>query len=576
MRRLLITTIGIICFVSLSAQDKIYIHKTSGSLLGYQVSEIDSIKFLNNNTELTVFKTDKTIISMFVSAVDSIKFTSNVAVPYTAPTYADDYSSISSWVYRGIWNLANTHDPTVVKCNDYYYMYGTDASYGNVLDGHGHFPYRRSKDLVTWNFIGTAMASVPSWVKDSLNAMRSRVGLTAIINPSYGYWAPCIRKVGNKYRMYYSIIVDNFIATGLLNTAANFDGSWTEKAFIGMMESTDLATNIWTDKGYVISSVSDKGTNWSRSNYYSDWSAYFKWNAIDPTYIITPEGDHWLIYGSWHSGIPAVKLDSVTGKPTKLSVLADYGMRIARRVNNDANRWQGQEGPEIIYNAKTGYYYLFLAYDELSVNYNTRVCRSRTITGPYLGYSGANITTGNDCYPILTHPYKFNNHSGWVGISHCCIFQNPDTGDWYYCSQGRLPANTNGNAYSNAIMMGQVRSIQWTADGWPVVMPERYGAVPQTIITDNDLVGTWENITLNYVAGVQQTSVTQTLLANYTATGALTGTWSYNANTKILTIGTTKLNVQRELDWEASPRVPTIIYAGLNLYGRSLWGKKVN
>ena len=576
MRRLLITTIGIICFVSLSAQDKIYIHKTSGSLLGYQVSEIDSIKFLNNNTELTVFKTDKTIISMFVSAVDSIKFASNVAVPYTAPTYADDYSSISSWVYRGIWNLANTHDPTVVKCNDYYYMYGTDASYGNVLDGHGHFPYRRSKDLVTWNFIGTAMASVPSWVKDSLNAMRSRVGLTAIINPSYGYWAPCIRKVGNKYRMYYSIIVDNFIATGLLNTAANFDGSWTEKAFIGMMESTDLATNIWTDKGYVISSVSDKGTNWSRSNYYSDWSAYFKWNAIDPTYIITPEGDHWLIYGSWHSGIPAVKLDSVTGKPTKLSVLADYGMRIARRVNNDANRWQGQEGPEIIYNAKTGYYYLFLAYDELSVNYNTRVCRSRTITGPYLGYSGTNITTGNDCYPILTHPYKFNNHSGWVGISHCCIFQNPDTGDWYYCSQGRLPANTNGNAYSNAIMMGQVRSIQWTADGWPVVMPERYGAVPQTIITDNDLVGTWENITLNYVAGVQQTSVTQTLLANYTATGALTGTWSYNANTKILTIGTTKLNVQRELDWEASPRVPTIIYAGLNLYGRSLWGKKVN
>jgi len=576
MKKLLITTIGIICFVSLFAQDKIYIHKTSGSLLGYQVSEIDSIKFLNNNTELTVFKTDKTIISMFVSAVDSIKFASNVAVPYTAPTYADDYSSISSWVYRGNWNLANTHDPTVVKCNDYYYMYGTDASYGNVLNGHGHFPYRRSIDLVTWNFIGTAMASVPSWVKDSLNAMRSRVGLTAIINPSYGYWAPCIRKVGNKYRMYYSIIVDNFIATGLVNIAANFDGSWTEKAFIGMMESTDLATNIWIDKGYVISSVSDKGTNWSRSSYTSDWSAYFKWNAIDPTYIITPEGDHWLIYGSWHSGIPAVKLDSVTGKPTKLSVLADYGTRIARRVNNDANRWQGQEGPEIIYNAKTAYYYLFLAYDELSVNYNTRVCRSRTITGPYLGYSGANITTGNDCYPILTHPYKFNNHSGWVGISHCCIFQNPDTGDWYYCSQGRLPANTNGNAYSNAIMMGQVRSIQWTADGWPVVMPERYGAVPQTIITDNDLVGTWENITLNYVAGVQQTSVTQTLLANYTATGALTGTWSYNANTKTLTIGTTKLNVQRELNWEASPRVPTIIYAGLNLYGRSLWGKKVN
>ena len=577
MRKSWITMVGILCLVALFAEDKIYLHKTAGSLLGYKVSEIDSIKFLNNSTELTVYKTDKTSIGMFVSVVDSIKFANETAVAYTAPTYADDYSAISSYANRGSWNLANVHDPTIVKCGTYYYMYGTDASYGNALDGYGHYPYKRSRDLVNWTYMGSAMSQTPpTWIKDSLNAKRAKLGLAAIASPSYGFWAPCIRKVGNRYRKYYSVIIDNFIGNGLINNATNFDNTWTERAFIGVMESTDLAINSgWVDKGYVISSISDK-TSYARTSYTGDWSAYFKWNAIDPTYVVTPEGTHWLVYGSWHSGIPAVQVDSVTGKPLKLSVLADYGTRIARRVNNDANRWQAQEGPEIIYNPKTGYYYLFLAYDELSVNYNTRVCRSKTITGPFLGYNNANITTGADCYPILTHPYKFNNHSGWVGISHCAVFQNPDTEQWYYSSQGRLPANTNGNAYSNAIMMGHIRSIQWTADGWPVVMPERYAAVPQTIICDNDLVGTWENITLNYVAGVQQTSVTQTLLANYTATGALTGTWSYNATTKILTIGTVKLNVQRELNWEASPRVPTIVYAGLNSTGRSLWGKKVN
>ena len=581
MRKSWITMIGILCLVALFAEDKIYIHKTAGSLLGYKVSEIDSIKFLNNNTELTVYKTDKTSFGLFVSVVDSIKFASETAVAYTAPTYADDYSSISSYANRGSWNLANVHDPTIVKCGTYYYMYGTDASYGNALDGYGHYPYKTSKDLVNWTYRSSAMSQTPpTWVKDSLNAKRARLGLAAIASPSYGFWAPCIRKVGNRYRMYYSIIIDNFIGNGLLNNATNFDNTWSERAFIGVMESTDLAVNSgWVDKGYVISSISDK-TSWARASYTGDWSAYFKWNAIDPTYVVTPEGTHWLVYGSWHSGIPAVQVDSVTGKPLKLSVLADYGTRIARRVNNDNNRWQGQEGPEIIYNPKTGYYYLFLAYDELSVNYNTRVCRSKTIAGPFLGFDGTNITSGGECYPILTHPYKFNNHSGWVGISHCSIFQNPDTGDWYYASQGRLPANTNGNANSNAIMMGHVRSIQWTESGWPVVMPERYAGVPQTIICDNDLVGTWENITLNYAAGVQQTSVTQTLLANYTATGALAGTWSYNATTKILTIftstGTVKLNVQRELNWEASPRLPTIVYAGLNSTGRSLWGKKVN
>jgi arabinan endo-1,5-alpha-L-arabinosidase len=576
MKKSLILIVGIFCLTTLYAEDKLFIYKSSGSLISSVISGVDSISFGNNSTELNVYKTDKTVINMLVSSIDSIKFKDEVIVPYTAPTYSDDYSTIASWTFNASWNLANVHDPTVVKCGDYYYMYGTDASYGNALDGHGHFPYRRSKDLVTWSFLGTAMPSAPTWVKDSLNVIRARFGLLPITNPSYGYWAPCIRKVGNIYRMYYSIIIDNFIATGAQNSAANFDGSWTERAFIGMMESTDLATNVWVDKGYVISSISDKGSHWSRTSYTTDWNAYFKWNAIDPTYIVTPEGDNWLVYGSWHSGVPAVKLDPATGKPYKLNVLADYGTLIARRVNNDAIRWQGQEGPEIIYNPKTGYYYLFLAYDELSVAYNTRVCRSKSITGPYTDYYSVDITAGSECFPIMTHPYKFNNHSGWVGISHCCIFQNPDTEEWYYCSQARLPANTNGNAYSNAIMMGQVRSIQWTADGWPVVMPERYGAVPQTIIADNDLVGNWEHIALNYNYGVQQTSQTLTLSANYTASGALTGTWSYDAYKKILTIGSTKLNVQRELNWEVSPRVPTIIYAGLNSSGRSLWGKKVN
>ncbi len=576
MKKLPILVLAVLWITATMAQDKMYIYRTNGSLLGYWISQIDSLKFESNNSILSIFKTDSTTSNTFLSSVDSITFTNETPVSYIAPSYADDYSAVSSYTNRLRWNLGNVHDPTVVKCGDTWYLYGTDASYGNVLNGYGHFPYKISKDLVNWYYTGCAMSQTPpAWIKDSLNAMRARVGLAPIASPNYGFWAPCVRKVGNVYRMYYSVIVDNFIGNGLPNSAVNFDNTWTEKAFIGLMESTDLSKNIWVDKGYVISSVSDKGTNWYRSSYTGDWNAYFKWNAIDPTYIVTPAGEHWLIYGSWHSGIPAIRLDSATGKPLKLNILTDYGTRVARRVNNDANRWQGQEGPEIIFNPTTGYYYLFLAYDELSVNYNTRVCRSRSITGPYYGYNGANITTGADCFPILTHPYKFNNHSGWVGISHCAIFQDPTNQQWYYCSQARLPANTNGNPYSNAIMMGHLRKIMWTDDGWPVVLPERYAAVPQTVICDNDLVGTWENITLNYVPGVQQTSTTLILSSNYSATGALTGLWSFNSKTNTLIIGNQRLKVQRELDWEVSPRVPTIVYSGLNSAGISLWGKKV-
>ncbi|NDV77562.1 arabinan endo-1,5-alpha-L-arabinosidase [Dysgonomonas sp. 511] len=501
---------------------------------------------------------------------------------YVAPSYADDYGAISGWDKRAEWNLANVHDPSVEKCGDYYYMYGTDASYGNVHAGHGHFPVRRSKDLVNWEFHGMAMQQDrPLWVRDTINSLRAKAGLEPLIDDprlnglNLGYWAPVVRKMGNKYRMYYSIVVDHYIKTGVSTAVEHsFDNSWTEHALIGMMECDNLANNIWLDKGMVIHSATDKGTDWYRASLNSWGDAYFKWNAIDPSVIVTPEGEHWMIYGSWHSGIVAVKLNPETGKPDKLETLADFGTRVARRVNNSAYRWQGQEAPEVIYNPETGYYYLFLAYDELSVAYNTRVCRSKSITGPYVGYDGKDISTGGDCWPILTHPYKFNNHPGWVGISHCCVFQNPDTKEWYYSSQGRLPANTNGNEFSNAIMMGHVRSIKWTEDGWPVVMPERYAAVPQDEITEADLVGSWENIFLNYQFQVQQASTILTLSADKKASGAITGNWNYNAETSTLTIGSYKLIVQRELDWEAEPRVPTIVYAGLTEKGISIWGKK--
>ena len=164
-----------------------------------------------------------------------------------------------------------------------------------------------------------------------------------------------------------------------------------------------------------------------------------------------------------------MELNGITGMPKQnLSIPwaegnapAEYGQLIATR--QAGNRWQASEGPEIIYNPQTEYYYLFMAYDALEIPYNTRVARSKSITGPYLGIDGANVTEGADMYPVVTHPYKFANSDGWVGISHCAIFDDGN-GNWYYASQGRLPESVD-----NAIMLGHVRSIRWTKDGWPLV-----------------------------------------------------------------------------------------------------------
>lgn len=526
---------------------------------------------------------------------------------YEAPTYDDNYTAIAGWENNSKWNLANVHDPSVMLAEDgYYYMYQTDASYGNAHEGHGHFHCRRSKDLVNWEYLGATMEEAPAWAVEKLNEYRNEMinAEGKKLDPikaediSYGYWAPVVRKVNNGlYRMYYSLVIDNYIKTGKKNTAENFDHSWTERSFIGLMETSNPASNQWEDKGMVVCSASDQpnteANGWGRRGT-GDWDAYFKFNAIDPTYTITPEGKHWLIYGSWHSGFAALEVNPSTGMP--LTPLAkpwtvegnsidSFGKLVATR-GTSSNRWQASEGPDVIYNPQTQKYYMFMAYGQLAVAYNTRVVRADRPEGPYVDMQGNSATAGKEMLPVVTAPYKFSNSNGWVGISHCGIFDDGQ-GNWYYTSQGRFPVDVPGINASNAIMMGHVRSILWTEDGWPIVMPERYGAVPKVAIAKEELEGNWELIQMKPTAknstndgnATQYESKVITLGADGKVTSEAWGndqTWSFDAAKNMITIGNNKIYIQREVDWEASPRVATIVGGGYQDNGATTnWMKKV-
>ena len=542
-------------------------------------------------------KTNKMLLISFLTALSFVGCSEDDNIEYVNPgskvktdvvitdgqNLDDDYTNIADWSNRFKWNLANVHDPSVVLADDgYYYMYQTDASYGNAHVGEGqargHFYCRRSKDLVNWEFMGPTMHGVPTWMKAKLNEIRKAMGLGASTTDfrnqnQFGYWAPCVRRISKDlYRMYYVVTLP-----GTINGA----GTWSERCFIGLMETKNPADiDSWVDKGFVVTNYSDLELNYKVSA--TDYAhCYFKYNAIDPSLIINEKGEHWLIYGSWHSGFAAMQLDPSTGKP--LHALgnpwgkeneASYGKFIYTRQLG--NRWQASEAPEVVYH--NGYYYLFIAYDEISVAYNTRVVRSKNIDGPYYDITGKDVTNhGGDAYPILTHPYKFGNHHGWVGISHCAVF-NDGKGNWYYASQQRFPENYKGNANSNALMLGGVRSIIWTSDGWPLVLPERYAGITQKAITETELLGDWQHINLAYHYKKQDASVAMTLGSDHKVkSGWKAGkAWTFDASKNVLTIDNERFYLRRELDWEANPRKETIFYVGLSKDGKTTyWGKKV-
>lgn len=78
-------------------------------------------------------------------------------------------------------------DPTVIKdpASEYFYAYGTEDYWDTDKKNH-LTPVVRSKDLVSWVYIGDALTVKPTWKTNG------------------GIWAPDIAFVNGKYHLYYS------------------------------------------------------------------------------------------------------------------------------------------------------------------------------------------------------------------------------------------------------------------------------------------------------------------------------------------------------------------------------------
>ena len=307
-----------------------------------------------------------------------------------------------------------------------------------------------------------------------------------------------------------------------------------------------------------------------------------KMNAIDPSIVTnTATNEMWMHYGSYFGGLYVVRLNPETGLTMRKN---NQGKSTSKRANGKKDNI---EAPEVIYNPAFKKYYLFTSYDPLMTTYNVRVGRSDFPDGPFYDFYGNDLRDTINHLPILTHPYRFENHSGWGGTGHCSVFKN-DKGDFFMAHQARLSPE-------NQLMDLHVRQIKWTKDGWPVVSPERFTGSKEINISQKMMVGEWEIVRINetnsdrnleygqILWGENRLLKTETNLSNkirFSKNGEIQGDsqgkWKYLKNDLTVSLGNETIEnliVFAGHDWEN--KTETILFTGLDKNGRSVWGKKI-
>jgi len=281
------------------------------------------------------------------------------------------------------------HDPSgIAEDSSKYYIFAT----GTGMEIHV------SNNMSVWENGGTVFKNgqYPSWWRQ--------------YQPTgYGtVWAPDVFKYGSTFRLYYAI--------------STFG---SESSCIGLATSSKLASG-WADQGTVICSKNGDG-----------------YNAIDPHVLADSSGAHWLVFGSFWTGIKLVELNPSTGKTLNNNI-----HNLAMNPNPSPDEI---EASWIQY--ANGYYYLYVDWGEcckgVSSTYNIRVGRSKSITGPYLDKSNVDMEKGGGTLLIATK----NGHI--IGPGHVGIFQNYLTYHYY-------DGNNNGTPTLNLV------TLSYDSD-WPVV-----------------------------------------------------------------------------------------------------------
>jgi arabinan endo-1,5-alpha-L-arabinosidase len=305
----------------------------------------------------------------------------------------------------------NIHDPsTIVQCKDKYWIFYTG----------GGVPSYYSTDLVTWQRGPQVINTAPEWLSQVVPPRSGRGGRGGGGgNRGFGsrvpsFWAPDVIHLKDKYLLYFSYSSFGVNTSGIaLATNPTLDPNDPQYK--------------WTEQGLVVTS-----------------DANDDYNAIDPAVIVDQEGNLWMSFGSFWSGIKLIQLDPDTGK------------RIPDSPMYSLAAYDSIEASFIYYH--DGYYYLFLDWGMccrgVNSTYNMRVGRSKKITGPYLDKEGKDMLDRGGTLLLETD-------GAFIGPGHPGIIK---VGDDYLLGMHFYNGAMNGSSQY------AIRPLEWDKDGWPYIV----------------------------------------------------------------------------------------------------------
>lgn len=455
----------------------------------------------------------------------------------------EDIPVVSQEEYKIEWKDASVHDPSIVSDNGTYYIFGS------------HLAVAKTTDLMNWSMISSGVKNNNSVIPEVFTEMKEAFEWAQ----TGTFWAPDVVKLADgRYYMYYCNC-EGTKPLGCIGIAAadNIEGPYQNLGLILKSGMTDIP--------------SENGDIYDATKYP---------NAVDPCVFYDAEGRLWMMYGSYSGGIYILELDVNTGFPLE----EGYGKKLM------GGNHLRIEGPYVIYNPLTQYYYMFLSYGGLASDggYNIRVCRSKQPDGPYYDTRGTDMIecSGDDGSFFddkkaekygakLMGNYKWlpldgeegEKRRGIVSPGHNSAFYQEETGEYFIIFHTRFE----GLGETHKI---RVHQMFFNEAGWPVISPYRYSGESIGQYEKNEIIGTYKLINHGQdITREIKESVQITLYSNGKAEGDITGTWKLKGDNDItieLEGRIYKGKILKQYDEYGEKFV--MVFTALSEEGEAIWG----